>query len=154
MQAYAEMLNQIGLEAEVKLVDFSIWRQTIGNEETKAQTGSRACRRRSPIRWPTSRSSTATRSDPTNNKNTSNIDDPHINRDVDRLERELDIDAVADDWAGAQSLPGGARATSSPSAIGSAGRSSRTGSTSRTAPFFHPIYLEDFSRFCLKEGEG
>ena len=98
MQSYAEMLNQIGLDAEVKLVDFKIWRPTIGNEETMAQTGIDGWTQvfPHPLAYFSFVDGDSIR--PTSNKNTSNIDDPRINRALDRLERERDIDSVADDW--------------------------------------------------------
>ena len=107
VQAYTEMLNEIGLDAEPRLVDFKIWRPTIGNEETKAQTGSTAGTQvfPHPLAYFSFVDGDAIRS--TNNKNTSNIDDPQINRALDRLERELDIDAVGRGLGRAQSLPGG-----------------------------------------------
>ena len=153
VQSYAEMLNQVGLDAEVKMVDFSIWRQTIGNADTKAQTGIEGLTPAyfHPLAYFTLVHGDAIR--PENNRNTSNIDDPRINRTVDRLERERDIDAVADDWADlnrylvekAYLVPSGHR-------IRGTFVSDRIDFENCT--FFHRIYLEDFSRFCLKEGEG
>jgi peptide/nickel transport system substrate-binding protein len=153
VQSYAQMLNQIGLDAEVKMVDFSIWRQTIGNEDTKAQTGFEGLTPTyfHPLAFFRLVHGEAIRAE--NNRNTSNIDDPRINRTVDRLERERDIDAVADDWADldrylvekAYLVPLGHR-------IRGTFVSDRIDVENCT--FFHRIYLEDFSRFCLKEGEG
>ena len=99
VQAYTEMLNEIGLDAEVKLVEMSIWRQTIGNEETRAQTGIEGLTPSffHPLAYFTLVHGDAIRAQ--NNRNTSNVDDPHINRTVDRLEGERDIDEVTGDWA-------------------------------------------------------
>jgi peptide/nickel transport system substrate-binding protein len=151
--AYAEMLNQIGLDADVKTVDFQIWRQTIGNVDTRAQTGIEGLTPAffHPLAYFTLVHGDAIRDE--NNRNTSNIDDPRINRTVDRLEGELDVDAAAGDWAElnrylvdqAYLVPVGHR-------IRGTFVSERIDFENCTV--FHPIYLEDFSQFCLKEGEG
>jgi peptide/nickel transport system substrate-binding protein len=153
VQAYAEMLNQIGLDAEVKLVEFSVWRQTIGNADTKAHTGIEGLTPSffHPLAYFTLVHGDAIR--PENNRNTSNIDDPRINETVDRLEREREVEAVADDWAElnrymvgkAYLVPFGHR-------IRGTFVSDRIDFENCTV--FHRVYLEDFSRFCLKEGEG
>ncbi|HZN88273.1 MAG TPA: ABC transporter substrate-binding protein [Thermoleophilaceae bacterium] len=153
VQAYAEMLNQIGLETEVKLVEFSVWRQVIGSAETRAQTGFEGL---SPAYFHPLAFFSLVHGDairPENNRNTSNIDDPRINRAIDRLERERDTDAVAGDWVELNRylvsqgylIPVGHR-------IRGTFVSDRIDFENCT--FFHPIYLEDFSRFCLKEDEG
>jgi peptide/nickel transport system substrate-binding protein len=151
VQSYAEMLNQIGLDADVRLIEFAVWRQTIGEAKNKAQTGldgwSQAFPH--PLTYFALVDGEAIR--PTNNKNTSNIDDPRINRELDRLERELDIEAVTDDWAElnrylveqAYLVPWGHR-------VRGTFVSERIDFENCTV--FHPIYLEDWSQFCLKEG--
>jgi peptide/nickel transport system substrate-binding protein len=153
VQSYAEMLNQIGLDADVKMVDFSIWRQTIGNAATKAQTGIEGLTPAffHPLAYFALVHGDAIRAE--NNRNTSNIDDPRINRRVDRLEGESDLDAVADDWAELNQylvekgylVPFGHR-------LRGTFVSDRIDFENCTV--FHYIYLEDFSRLCLKEGEG
>jgi peptide/nickel transport system substrate-binding protein len=153
VQSYTEMLNQIGLDADVKLVDFSVWRQTIGNADTKAQTGIEGLTPSffHPLAYFTLVDGDAIRTE--NNRNTSNIDDPRINRALDRLERERGIDALARHSAQlnrylvrkAYLVPFGHR-------IRGTFVSERIDFENCTV--FHRIYLEDFSRFCLKEGEG
>ncbi len=153
VQAYAEMLNQIGLETEVKLVEFSVWRQVIGSAETRAQTGFEGL---SPAFFHPLAFFSLVHGDairPENNRNTSNIDDPRINRTLDRLERERDTDAVAGDWAELN------RYLVSQGYLVPVGHRIRGTFVSdridfENCTFFHPIYLEDFSRFCLKEDEG
>jgi peptide/nickel transport system substrate-binding protein len=153
VQAYAEMLNEIGLDAKPRIVDFKVWRPTIGNEETKAQTGIDGLTQPfpHPLAYFALVDGDAIR--PANNKNTSNINDPRINRALDRLERERDTEEVADDWAELNRylvekgylVPFGHR-------IRGTFVSDRIDFENCTV--FHRIYLEDFSRFCLKEGEG
>jgi peptide/nickel transport system substrate-binding protein len=153
-QAYTEMLNQIGLDAELKLVDFEVWRPTIGNEKTKAQTGVDGLSPPQTFPHPLAFFALVDGDSirPTNNKNTSNVDDPHINRELDRLEPKA-LDAATGDWAElnrylvrkAYLVPYGHR-------IRGTLVSNRIDFENCTV--FHPIYLEDWSQFCLKEGEG
>jgi peptide/nickel transport system substrate-binding protein len=151
-QAYAGMLKQIGLEADVRLVDFAVWRQTIGNAKNKPQTGFDAWTQAfpHPLTYFALVVGDAIRT--TNNKNTSNIDDPLINRTVRRLEGERDIDAAADDWARLN------RYLVERAYIAPYGHRIRGTFVSERIDFenctvFHQIYLEDWSRFCLKEDE-
>jgi hypothetical protein len=38
-QAYADMLNKVGLDAKPTIVDGAVYGQTVGNAKTKAHTG-------------------------------------------------------------------------------------------------------------------
>jgi peptide/nickel transport system substrate-binding protein len=153
VQAYAEMLNEIGLDAEPRIIDFKVWRPTIGNEETKAQTGLDGWTQAfpHPLAYFAFVDGDAIR--PTNNKNTSNINDPRINHALDRLEGEREIEAVADDWAELNRyLVGKGYLVPFGHRLRGTFVSDRIDFENCTV--FHPIYLEDFSQFCLKEGEG
>lgn len=97
-QAFADQLNQMGLDAEPKILDGGVYFQTIGNESTEAQTGF--------LNWfgdfphPSNffflmNGETI---QPTNNQNMSNVDDPHINKEIDELGEEPDLPKVADRW--------------------------------------------------------
>jgi peptide/nickel transport system substrate-binding protein len=152
-QAYAQMLNKIGLDASVKLVDFAIWRETIGNAKNRPQTGIDAATQVFPHPLSFFELVTTNAIRATANKNTSNISDPVIDASVRRLQREPDIGSVTDDWQRlnrylverAYLVPYGHR-------IRGTFVSDRIDFEKCTV--FHPIYLEDWSRFCLKEGEG
>src|SRR5215211_1102978 len=88
---------------------------------------------------------------PTSNKNTSNVDDPYINAALRRLEREPDPEAAADDAAQLNRyvvergylVPFGHRVR---------GTFVSERMDFENCTFFHLVYLEDFSQFCLKEG--
>lgn len=155
VQAYTEMLNQIGLDAEPRIVDFTVWRPAIGNDKTKAQTGIEGLSPPQTFPHPLSFFALVDGDSiqPKNNKNTSNISDPHINRELDRLEARRDLDAVTGDWADLNRylvekgylIPFGHR-------VRGTFVSERIDFENCTE--FHQIYLEDWSKFCLKEGEG
>ena len=153
-QAYTEMLNQIGLKAEPKLVGFAVWRQTIGNAKNHPQTGYDGWPQAfpHPLTFFALIESDAIRSD----KQQEHLErrrsgyrsvggEPRASARPRGRNRRLGSTSIATWWR---------RRTSCPTAIGSVGPSSRSGSTSRTAPCFHQVYLEDWSRFCLKEGGG
>ena len=152
-QAYAEMLNQIGLDTDVTTVAFTAWRPTIGNAKNKPQTGYDGWPQAfpHPLTYFALIESDAIRA--TNNKNTSNVSDPHIDRSVRRLERELNIDAATDDWARLNRyvvergylVPYGHRVR---------GTFVSDRIDFKNCTFFHQVYLEDWSRFCLKQGGG
>jgi peptide/nickel transport system substrate-binding protein len=153
VQSYTEMLNEIGLDAEPRMVDFAVWRPTIGNEETRAQTGIDGWTQAfpHPLAYFALVDGDAIR--PTSNKNTSNIDDPRINRAVDRLEDARNINAVADDWAELNRyLVGQGYLVPFGHRVRGTFVSDRIDFENCTV--FHKIYLEDFSQFCLEEGEG
>jgi peptide/nickel transport system substrate-binding protein len=151
-QAYAEMLTDIGLDADVRLVDFAVWRQTIGNAKNRPQTGFDAWTQAFPHPLTYFQLVLGDAIRTTNNKNTSNIDDPLINETVRRLERGRDIEAVRDDWARLN------RYLVERAYIAPYGHRIRGTFVSDRIDFenctvFHQIYLEDWSRFCLKEDE-
>jgi peptide/nickel transport system substrate-binding protein len=152
VQAYAGMLAKLGFDTDVKLVDFTVWRQAIGNAKNRPQTGldSWTAAFPHPLTYFELVTSDAIR--PTNNKNTSNIEDPVIDATVRRLEGERDDAKVAGEWARlnrylvdqAYLVPFGHR-------IRGTFVSDRM--DFRNCTFFHQIYLEDWSHFCLKEGK-
>ena len=148
-EAYAQMLNEIGFEAEPKIVDAGVYFQTIGNAKTKAQTGF--------ANWFADFPSPANYMflvngksiQPTNNENYGNVDVPELTNLISKLEREPDPGAVADQWAqsdrmvveGAHNAPYGHRKL--------------TTFTSERVDFdncviFHALYQTDYGSLCLK----
>jgi len=150
-QAYTDMLNEIGLDAEVKIIDGGVYFQTIGNEKTEAQTGF--------LNWfadfphPVNffflvEGDTI---QPTNNQNMSNVADPVIDDEAAKLKEEPDLDAVTGRWEAlndrvveeAYMLPFGHRKL--------------TTFVSERIDFENctvvsPIFYNDYSQFCLKNG--
>jgi peptide/nickel transport system substrate-binding protein len=150
VQSYTEMLNQIGLRAEPRLVDFAVWRQAIGNAKNEPQTGIEGSGQAFPHPLAYFGLLDGNIIRPTSNKNTSNVDDPHINRALRELERERDPDAAAADSERlnryvveqAYLVPFGHRVR---------GTFVSKRMDFENCTFFHLVYLEDFSQFCLKE---
>lgn len=151
-QAYADMLNEIGLDAEPKIVDGGVYFQTIGNEKTEAQTGF--------LNWfadfphPVNffflvEGDTI---QPTNNQNMSNVDDPKIDSEAAKLKEEADLEAVTGRWEDlndyvveeAYMVPFGHRKLTT-------FVSERIDWENCTV--VSPIFYNDYSQFCLKEAE-
>lgn len=149
-QAYADQLNQIGLDAEPKIVDGNVYFQTIGNESTEAQTGF--------LNWfgdfPHPKNFfflvDGETIQPTNNQNMSNVDDPHINNKMRELGKEPDITQVTDRWEAlneylveqAYLVPYGYRKLST-------FVSDRINFEDCTP--INPVIYNDYSRWCLNE---
>jgi peptide/nickel transport system substrate-binding protein len=149
-QAYADQLNQMGLDAEPKIIDGSVYFQTIGNEKTEAQTGF--------LNWfgdfphPANFFYLVDGStiQPTNNQNMSRVDDPHINKELRELGREPNLTKVVDRWEAlneylvdkAYLVPYGYRKLST-------FMSDRMNFADCTP--INPVVYNDYSRWCLKD---
>lgn len=151
-QAYADQLNRMGFEAEPKILDGGVYFQTIGNEDTEAQTGFTNWFADFPHPLNFVFLVDGRTIQPTNNQNFSYTDDPKINKEIEALEKEPNLDQVTDRWEalndyiveGAFNVPYGHRklATFVSDRI-----------DFENCAVFHPLFQTDYSRFCLKSGE-
>lgn len=100
----AEQFSKIGLNAEPRIVEGSVYFQTIGNQDTKAQAGFANWFQDFPhpanFMFLVNGSSIQN----TNNQNFGNIDDPKINDLIDTADTETDVDAAAAGYAEADRL--------------------------------------------------
>jgi len=149
-QAYADQLNQMGLDATPKIVDGGVYFQTIGNEDTEAQTGF--------LNWFGDFPHPANffflvdgnTIQPTNNQNMSNVDDPKINKELEELGKEPDVTKVTDRWEAlneylvgqAYLVPYGYRKLST-------FMSERMNFEDCTP--INPVIYNDYSQWCLKD---
>jgi peptide/nickel transport system substrate-binding protein len=151
--AYADMLNQIGFDAELKIIDGGIYFATIGNAKTaNLHTGFANWF----LDWPHPLNMwfifDPDSIQPVNNQNYGNIDDPKIKKELDRLNLETDVDAVAEDWAALDEY------TVSPpqSHIAVYGHRKLATFMSDRMNFesavFHPVMFNDYITFALNEG--
>lgn len=147
---YADLLTSIGWKAKPKLVDNAVYLQTIGSQKTRAQTGM--------SNWFGDYTHPANfmqllngaSIEQTNNKNTSNVDDPELNRRIDALTRNPDLKATESQWAEADRYATGPeRAFTAPF-----GQSEATQFMSERMDFscatFHTLFQNDFTSWCLK----
>ena len=152
-QAYADMLNQIGLDATPEILDGGVYFQTIGNDKTEAQTGFTNWFADFPHPLNFYFLVDGDSIQPTNNQNNGNVDDPKINDEIDRLSLETDTESVATDWAELD------RYLIEPpqSYVAPYGHRKLSKFFSERMDFdaavFHPVYFNDYSTFALKEGE-
>jgi peptide/nickel transport system substrate-binding protein len=152
-EAYTDMLNEIGFDAEPRIIDGGIYFQTIGNEKTAPQTGFANWFQDFPHPLNFYFLVDGDSIQPTNNQNYGNVDDPHINDEIDRLSLETDTEAVAEDWAALDNY----LVEPPQSYIAPYGhRKLATFMSERMdfdAALFHPVYFNDYSTWALKEGE-
>jgi len=152
-QAYTDMLNEIGLDAEVELLDGGVYFQTVGNAKTEAQTGFTNWFQDFPHPLNFYFLVDGDTIQPTNNNNNGNVNDPMINDTIDELSLETDLEAVADQWAELD------RYLIEPpqSSIVPYGHRKLATFVSERIDFEsiiqHPVYQNDYSSFALKEGE-
>ncbi|HEX9967089.1 MAG TPA: ABC transporter substrate-binding protein [Solirubrobacterales bacterium] len=151
-QAYADMLNEIGLDAEPKIVDSGVYFQTIGNQKTEAQTGflNFFADFTHPLNFFYPLESESIQ--PTNNQNFSNVSDPRIDGEVKKLGEEPDLSAVTNEWEDLNDY------VVEKAYIAPFGHRNLTTFVSDRIDFENctvvsPIFYNDYSQFCLKEDE-
>jgi peptide/nickel transport system substrate-binding protein len=152
-QAYADMLNEIGLDADVEILDGGVYFKTIGNDKTRAQTGFTNWFADFPHPLNFYFLVDGDSIQPTNNQNNGNVDDPKINNEIDRLSLETDTESVASDWAELDRyLIEPPQSYIAPYGHRKLGKfmSERM---DYDAAVFHPVYFNDYSTWALKEGE-
>ena len=150
-EAYAEQLNEIGLDATPEILDGGVYFQTIGNQKTEAQTGFANWFQDFPHPYNFMFLVDGDTIQPTNNQNFGNVDDPEITDTIDELIQEPDIEAVTPDWEELN------RYLVESAAIAPYGHRKLATFVSDRIDFestvFHPVYYNDYTAFALKEGE-
>jgi peptide/nickel transport system substrate-binding protein len=95
----AEQFSSLGLDAEPKIVEGSVYFQTIGNQDTKAQAGFANWFQDFPHPANFMFLVNGASIQDTNNQNFGNVDDPEINKLIDASDANPDLAAVAPDYA-------------------------------------------------------
>jgi peptide/nickel transport system substrate-binding protein len=149
-KAYADMLDEIGLDAEPQLVDATAYLTTIENQRTRAQTGFENWFEDFPHPLDFLLQFDGDSIQPTNNPNVGNVDDPRINAEIARLREISDLDSVADEWSVLD-----AYLVSPPrSYVAVFGHKKvATFLSDRMDPetaIFHPVYQNDYSSWTLR----
>ncbi len=151
-EAYAEMLNQIGLVAEPRIVDAGIYYATVENQRTQAQTGFNTWFQDFPHPLNFYFLVDGDSIQATNNKNPGNVDDLQVDLEIDRLRGAPELDAVTDDWESLDRyLVDPAQSHVAPFGH----KEIATFLSERIDPgsaIFHPLYRNDYSSWELKEG--
>jgi peptide/nickel transport system substrate-binding protein len=149
-EAYADMLNELGLDAKPRIIEAAIYGQTVGSAETKAQTGVTNWFQDFPHPRNFMFRVDGNSIQPTNNQNIGNVDDPEITAGIAELSQEPELTAeVADRWGELN------RQLVEEGWIAPYGHAKVSTFVSERMDFdnctlFHPVYNNDYSSFCLK----
>jgi peptide/nickel transport system substrate-binding protein len=148
--AYVDMLNEIGLDAKLKILDSSVFGQVIGNAKTKAQTGVYNWFQDFPHPKNFMFLVDGKSIQPTNNQNLGNVDDPQITAGIAELSREPEVtDEVADGW-GELNRQLVEEAWTAPFGHTKLATFLSERMDFENCSIFHPVYNNDYSSFCLK----
>jgi peptide/nickel transport system substrate-binding protein len=149
-EAYADMLNEIGLDATPKIIDTAVYYQTIGSAKTRAQTGLTGWLQDFPHPRNFLFLVDGASIQPTNSVNPGNVDDPAITAGIAELSKEPELTGdVAARWGDLN------RRTIERAWIAPYGHVEGATFMSERMDFencslFHPVYNNDYSSFCLK----
>jgi peptide/nickel transport system substrate-binding protein len=149
-EAYADMLNEIGLDAKPEIVGAGVFFQTVGNANTKAQTGVAQWFQDFPHPKNFFFLVDGKSIQPANNQNVGNVDDPEITSGIAELTKEPELTGeVADAWEELN------RKLVERAWIAPYGHRKLSTFVSERMDFdsctlFHPVYSNDYSSFCLK----
>jgi len=148
-QAYADQLERMGFRTKVRILDGGVYFQTIGNEKTKAQTGFLNWFGDFPHPYNFMFLVDPASIQPTNNQNISNVADKDVGDTINKLKQEANIDQVADQWGALDR-----RLVEQWDVAPYGHRKLATFFSERmdfeNCAIVHPLYQNDYSRFCLK----
>jgi peptide/nickel transport system substrate-binding protein len=149
-EAYADMLNKIGLKATPKIIDGGVYFQTVGSAKTAPQTGFTNWFQDFPHPKNFFFLVDGKSIQPTNNQNFGNVDDPEITKGIAELNKEPEItDEVEQKWADLNK-----KLVERGWVVPYGHRKLATFLSERmdfdNCSLFHPVYNNDYSSFCLK----
>jgi peptide/nickel transport system substrate-binding protein len=150
-QYLTDMLNEIGLDAELETVDGGVYFQTIGNEKTEAQVGFLNWFQDFPHPGNFLFLVDSESIQPTNNQNIGNVSDPELDELIDTVNS-----GPATDEAVQEAAAEADRILIENSYVTPYGTETVSTFMSERMDFencslFHPVYQNDYSSFCLKE---
>lgn len=145
--ALADQMKAIGLDATPKIVEGSVYFQTIGNQKTKAQAGFANWFADFPHPANFMFLMDGSTIQETNNQNFSNVDDPTINDTLAKINQNADLGAVASQYAELD------KRIVDEAYIAPYGNRKLTLTTSDRLAFgdivWHPLFNADYSTFAL-----
>jgi peptide/nickel transport system substrate-binding protein len=149
-QAYADMLNKMGLDAKPTIVDAAVYGQTVGNAKTKAHTGVTNWFQDFPHPGNFMSRVDGNSIQPTNNPNVGNVDDPEVTSGIAELSQETELTRdVADRW-GELNRELVEEAWTAPYGHAKVSTFVSERMDFENCTLFHPVYYNDYSSFCLK----
>jgi peptide/nickel transport system substrate-binding protein len=147
----ADVLNDIGFDAEPQIVEASAYFTTIGNQKTKAQIGFANWFQDFPHPANFTFLIEGKSIQQTNNQNFGNVDDPEINKLLEEANKNADLEAAAPQYAEVdRKLVEGAH-------IAPYGHRTLANFVSERVDFenctvTHPLYYLDLTQFCMASG--
>jgi peptide/nickel transport system substrate-binding protein len=147
-QYLADMLNKIGLKANLKVLDAGVYFATIGNEKTRPHIGFANWYQDFPHPANFLFLVDGDTNQPTNNQNFGRVDDPELNKLIDEVE------AAPAEGATEQAAEADRRAVEEAYVAPYGSETVSTFMSERmdfeNCSMFHPVFLNDYSSFCLK----
>jgi len=147
-QYLADMLNKIGLEANLKVLDAGVYFATIGNEKTRPHIGFANWYQDFPHPANFLFLVDGDTNQPTNNQNFGRVDDPELNKLIDEVE------AASAEGATEQAAEADRRAVEEAYVAPYGSETVSTFMSERmdfeNCSMFHPVFMNDYSSFCLK----
>jgi len=143
----SDVLNDIGLRSEPRIVDGEVYFQTIGNQKTRAQAGFANWFQDFPHPGNFLFLVDPDSIQPTNNQNFSNVDDPEIKTKLDELDK-MELEEAASGYAELDK-----RIVENADVIPYGNRKLPVFTSDRIAfdqVLFHPVLQTDFTTFALK----
>lgn len=150
VEYYASVLNSIGFKATPKIISDSVYFPTIGNHSTNPQTGFADWVQDFPNPSDFYLLLDADSIQPTNNENFGNVDDPHIQAELARLDKvpATKLSTVAGQW---QALDRYTAQKAYELVYGSEELPKFLGDRlDFKAAIFHPLFLNDWTSWRLK----
>jgi peptide/nickel transport system substrate-binding protein len=146
---YTDLLNRIGFRAEERIIADTVYFPTIGNDRTDPQTGYANWLQDFPNPSDFYLLMDARSIQPTNNQNFSKVDDPFIQRQLERLNAvpATELDSVASEW---QALDEYTARRAYVAAFGGLSVPKFFSERMNFDSVFHPLYFNDWSTLSLK----
>jgi peptide/nickel transport system substrate-binding protein len=146
---YADMLDEIGLEPKIQLIDFAVYSQVLGDSKTRAQTGFLSWAGEYPHPYSFLKQFLASAITPTSNQNVANVRDRKLDAEMTRLNTETDPRSVEDGWAELdRRVVDRAYVAVYDNPVRTTFMSDRLDAESCST--VHPVYGNDYSSFCLR----
>jgi peptide/nickel transport system substrate-binding protein len=147
-QYLADTLNKIGLKADLTVLDGGVYFPTVGNDKTRPQVGVANWYQDFPHPANFLFLIDGDTNQPTNNQNYGRVDDPQLNKVIDQVEA-----APAEESA--EQAAEADRIAVEGAYVAPYGNEKLATFFSERMDFencslFHPVYLNDYSSFCLK----
>ena len=150
-QYYTDLLNEIGFEADLTIVDGGVYFQTVGNDRERPQTGVTNWYQDFPHPGNFLFLVDSATNQPTNNQNFGRVSDPELDKLIDTVTAGPATDTEVQEAAAEAD-----RLLIDKSYVAPYGSETLATFLSERMDFencsmFHPVYQNDYSSFCLKE---